>query len=125
MSKKGSHAKSIFESLPLNVDWSNRCNLGSNVGTIDAVAFSAIAAPALTVPMASIIAIDVMPMGTLSDDADVATSDAASLVAADPTEADGFGVAVGAPDPDEAASTEPLVVVDFPRKLGEINDTRF
>jgi len=66
-----------------------------------------------------------MPMGTLSDDADVATSDAASLVAADPTEADGFGVAVGAPDPDAAASTEPLVVVDFPRKLGEINDTRF
>lgn len=85
------------------------------------MAFSAIAAPALTVPIASIIAIDVMPMGTLSDDAEVAASDAASLVAAAPTETDGFGVAVGAPD--AAASTEPLV--DLPRKFGEINDPRF
>lgn len=48
------------------------------MGTNDAVAFSATAAPALMVAIASVMATNVVPMGTLSED-DV--SAAASLVA--------------------------------------------
>ena len=61
------------------------------MGTNDAVAFSASVAPALTVPIASIIATNVMPTGTLSEGADVAST-AASLAAIRPTGA------IGAPD---------------------------
>ena len=79
----GSHANNIFDKRPVKVDWSNLCDFGSNVGTNDAVAFSARAAPELTVPMARVIAINVVPMGTLSDeDDDDVSAEAASLVAA-------------------------------------------
>ena len=79
----GSHANNIFDKRPMKVDWSNLCDFGSNVGTNDAVAFSARAAPELTVPIARVIATNVAPMGTLSDDEDdEASAEAASLVAA-------------------------------------------
>ncbi len=68
----------------MNVDWSNLCCFGSNVGTIDAVAFSAMAAPADTVAIARVMATTVDPMGTLSDDADEDASAAASFAAAPP-----------------------------------------
>lgn len=66
--------------------------------------------------MASIIAIDVIPMGTPSAEADVA-SDAASLAAAASTEA--FGAAVGAPPETTLSMVPPL---DLPRKLN-VTDT--
>jgi len=72
-SNDGSHANNIFDSLPIKVDWSNLCDLGSNVGTIDDVAFSARAAPADTVPIANVMAIKVVPIGTLSDDEEEAS----------------------------------------------------
>lgn len=51
--------------------------MGSNVGTIDDVAFSARAAPADTVPIANVMAIKVVPIGTLSDEEEEDASTAA------------------------------------------------
>ena len=65
------------------------------------MAFSARAAPALTVAIAIAIATDVMPMGTLPDDADVAST-ATSL-------------ATAAPSPVLAS----VATLDLPRKRGE------
>ena len=47
----------------MNEDWSNLSFFGSKVGTNDAVATSAAAAPPMTVAIASDIAATVLPMG--------------------------------------------------------------
>jgi hypothetical protein len=67
----------------MKVDWSNLCVLGSNFGTIDAVAFSATAALALTVAIAIVIATIVAPSGKLSDDAAISVAATSAVLDVD------------------------------------------
>lgn len=80
---------------------------------MDAVAFSATAAPADTVAMASVMAINVASMGTLSDEDDASEAAAASL---DAPSAEALAVLV--------ALASAAAADDLPRKRREIGACR-
>ena len=108
----------------MKVDWSNLSVLGSNFGTIDAVAFSATAALALTVAIAIVIATIVAPSGKLSDDAaiSVAATSAvldvdASIVALLAVDASAEGATAFG-----CAAASAAVVVDLHRKRSDLMD---
>jgi hypothetical protein len=65
--RRGSHASSILKNRPPNVDWSNRCPLGSYGGTWEAVMCSAAPAASDTAATPATAAARLVRMGTPVD----------------------------------------------------------